>query len=62
MRAHIRSSFIMVLLKNVPEVVHSRRYTRIRISAGSLLPYCFPEMSSIHAVIKYIQCLCQSPW
>lgn len=53
--AHIRSSFIMILLKNVTEVVHSRGYTRIRILAGSLLPYCFPEINRIYAIIKYIQ-------
>lgn len=45
----------MVLLKNVTEVVHSRGYTRIRILAGSLLPYCFPEINRIYATIKYIQ-------
>lgn len=45
----------MVLLKNVTEVVHSRGYTRIRILAGSLLPYCFPEINRIYAIIKYIQ-------
>lgn len=53
--AHIRSSFIMILPKNVAEVVHSRGYTRIRILAGSLLPYCFPEINRIYAIIKYIQ-------
>lgn len=35
--AHIRSSFITVLLKNVTEVADSRGYIRIKISAGSLL-------------------------
>lgn len=45
--AHIRSSFITVLLKNVTEVAGSRGYIRIRILAGSLLPYQFPEINRI---------------
>ena len=45
--AHIRSSFITALRKNVTEVVGSRGYIRIKILAGSLLPYQFPEINRI---------------
>ena len=44
---HIGSPFITVLLKNFSEVASSRGYARIRILAGRLILYQFPEINRI---------------